>query len=92
MSCNRTAVLDFFRQRSAGDANATKMLQQVFALLACGEYASADVLWLTDFRFPLCRVELRKQLTQYRRQGTKFYCIKIGHALNLGWVTYFDEV
>ena len=92
VSSNRTAVLDFFRQRSAGDTNATKMLQQVFALLASGEYASADVLWFTDFRIPLCRVDLRKQLTQYRRQGTRFYGLKIGHAFDLGWAAYFDGI
>ena len=89
---NRTALLDFFRQRSVGDTNATKMLQQVFTLLASGEYASADVLWFSDFRIPLCGVELRKQLTLYRRQGTKFYGLKIGHAFDQGWEEYFDEI
>ena len=92
VSRDRTALLDFFRQQSAGDTNATKMLKQVFALLESGEYASADVLWFTDFRIPLCHVELRKQLTQYRRQGTKFYGLKIGHAFDLGWEEYFDEI
>lgn len=89
---NRTALLDFFRQRSVGDTNATKMLQQVFALLASGEYVSADVLWFTDFRIPLCGVELRKQLTLYRRQGTQFYGLKIGCAFDQGWEEYFDEI
>ena len=89
---DRTALLEFFRQRSVGDTNATKMLKQVFALLESGEYASADVLWFTDFRIPLCHVELRKQLTEYRRQGTKFYGLKIGHAFDQGWEEYFDEI
>ena len=89
---DRTALLEFFRQRSVGDTNATKMLKQVFALLESGEYASADVLWFTDFRIPLCHVELRKQLTGYRRQGTKFYGLKIGHAFDQGWEEYFDEI
>ena len=89
---DRTALLEFFRQRSVGDTNATKMLKQVFTLLESGEYASADVLWFTDFRIPLCHVELRKQLTGYRRQGTKFYGLKIGHAFDQGWEEYFDEI
>ena len=89
---NRTALLEFFRQRSVGDTNATKMLKQVFALLESGKYASADVLWFTDFRIPLCHVELRKQLTGYRRQGTKFYGLKIGHAFDQVWEEYFDEI
>ena len=89
---NRTALLDFFRQRSVGDTNATKMLQQVFSLLADGEYTSADILWFSDFRIPLCGIELRKQLTQYSRQGTKFYGLKIGNAFDQGWEEYFDEI
>ena len=89
---DRTALLEFFRQRSVGDTNATKMLKKVFALLENGEYASADVLWFTDFRIPLCHVELRKQLTGYRRQGTKFYGLKIGNAFDQGWEEYFDEI
>ena len=89
---NRTAVLDFFRQQSAGDTNATKMLQQVFALLAGGHYMSADVLWCTDFRIPLSSAAQRKELLNYHRQGTKFYGLKIGQAFDLGWAEYFDEI
>ncbi|MBO7266141.1 MAG: hypothetical protein J6V12_00035, partial [Bacteroidaceae bacterium] len=89
---NRTAVLDFFRQQSVGDTNATKMLQQVFALLASGHYMSADVLWCTDFRIPLSSASQRKELLNYRRQGTKFYGLKIGQAFDLGWAEYFDEI
>ena len=92
VSRDRIALLDFFRQQSAGDTNATKMLKQVFDLLENKKYASADVLWFTDFRIPLCHVELRKQLTLYRRQGTKFYGLKIGHAFDQGWEEYFDEI
>ena len=92
VSRERTALLDFFRQRSVGDTNATKMLRKVFDLLADGEYTSADVLWFSDFHIPLCGVELRKELTQYRRQGTKFYGLKIGHAFDQGWKEYFDEI
>ena len=89
---NRTAVLDFFRQQSVGDTNATKMLQQVFALLASGHYMSADVLWCTDFRIPLSSAAQRKEQLNYRRQGTKFYGLKIGQAFDLGWAEYFDEI
>lgn len=88
----RTALLEFFRQRSAGGTNAAQMLQQVFALLAGGRYSSADVLWVTDFSIPLCSAEQRKQLLQYRRQGTKFYGLKIGRAFKQGWEAYFDEI
>lgn len=89
---NRTALLEFFRQSSAGDTNATKMLNEVFALLGGGEYMSADVLWFTDFRIPLCSTMQRKEIMKYRRQGTKFYGLKIGHAFDLGWEDIFDEI
>jgi len=50
------------------------------------------VLWVTDFSIPLCSAEQRKQLMQYRRQGTKFYGLKIGRAFKQGWEAYFDEI
>ena len=89
---DRTALLDFFRQQSAGDTNASQMLKQVFKLLEKGEYISADVLWCTDFRIPLCNVAQRKELMEYRRGGTKFYGLKIGQAFDMGWAEYFDEI
>lgn len=89
---NRTALLDFFRQKSAGDTNAAKMLENVFSLLAKGDYVSADVLWCTDFIIPMCSVAQRKLLAEYRRQGTRFYGLKIGHAKDMGWKVLFDEI
>ena len=89
---DRTALLDFFRQQSAGDTNASQMLKQVFKLLEKGEYISADVLWCSDFRIPLCSVAQRKELMEYRRGGTKFYGLKIGQAFDMGWAEYFDEI
>lgn len=92
VKCNRTALLDFFRQKSAGDTNAVKMMDEVFSLLAKGEYASADVLWCTDFIIPMCGIAQRKRLAEYRRQGTRFYGLKIGHAKEMGWREMFDEI
>ena len=90
---DRTALLDFFRQQSAGDTNASQMLKHVFGLLEKGgNYLSADVLWCTDFRIPLCGVAQRKELVTYRRGGTKFYGLKIGQAFDMGWEEYFDEI
>lgn len=89
---DRTALLDFFRQSSAGDTDATKMLDTVFRLLESNDYTSADVLWFTDFIIPLCSVEQRKKISHYRRQGTKFYGLKIGRAVDKGWKSYFDEI
>ena len=89
---NRTALLDFFRQKSAGDTNAVTMMDEVFSLLAKGEYASADVLWCTDFIIPMCGIAQRRKLAEYRRSGTRFYGLKIGHATDMGWEELFDEI
>ena len=89
---NRTALLDFFRQKSAGDTNAANMLENVFSLLAKGDYVSADVLWCTDFIIPMCSAVQRKKLAEYRRQGTRFYGLKIGYAKDMGWKELFDEI
>lgn len=89
---NRVALLDFFRQRSVGATSAGKMLKEVFALLESGEYGSADILWFSDFCIPLCSAEQRKSIIHYRRQGTKFYGLKIGRAEGRGWEEYFDEI
>ena len=89
---SRTALLDFFRQKSAGDTNAVKMIDEVFSLLAKGEYISADVLWCTDFIIPMCGIAQRRKLAEYRRLGTRFYGLKIGHATDMGWEELFDEI
>ena len=90
---DRTALLDFFKQSSIGDTNATQMLNMVFELLESGDYASADVLWFTDFIIPMCGIEQRRKITYYSRLGTKFYGLKIGKALDKrGWENYFHEI
>jgi uncharacterized protein with von Willebrand factor type A (vWA) domain len=89
---NRTALLDFFKQRSAGGTNAVEMLNMVFALLEKGTYASADVLWCTDFIIPMCGIAQRKHLAELRHQGTRFYGLKIGYAADMGWKELFDEI
>ena len=89
---NRTALLDFFKQRSAGGTNAMRMLDMVFALLEKGIYASADVLWCTDFIIPMCGIAQRKRLAELRHLGTRFYGLKIGHAAEMGWAELFDEI
>ena len=47
---------------------------------------------MVDFRIPLSSASQRKELLNYRRQGTKFYGLKIGQAFDLGWAEYFDEI
>lgn len=89
---NRTALLDFFKQRSAGGTNAVEMLNMVFALLEKGTYASADVLWCTDFIIPMCGIAQRKRLAELRHQGTRLYGLKIGYAADMGWKELFDEI
>ncbi|MBQ2126488.1 MAG: hypothetical protein II198_02405, partial [Bacteroidaceae bacterium] len=89
---DRAALLNFFRQKSDGGTNAARMLDIVFALLEKGTYASADVLWCTDFIIPMCGIVQCRRLAEYRRQGTRFYGLKIGHAAETGWKELFDEI
>lgn len=89
---DRTALLDFFRQVSAGDTSAVQMLDTLFSLLKSGTYVAADVLWCTDFIIPMCGEVQRRKLMEYRRQGTRFYGLKIGHAVDMGWKELFDEI
>ncbi len=89
---NRTALLDFFKQSSVGDTNATNMLNIVFELLESGDYSSADVLWFSDFIIPMCGIEQRRKITYYSRLGTKFYGLKIGKSIDRGWEKYFDQI
>ena len=89
----RTKLLEFFKMQAAGDTNATKMLQQVFEVLSSNvRYMSADVLWISDFRIPLTKRDLRERLLKYRREGTRFYGLQIGMNPTNEWSDYFDEI
>lgn len=89
---NRTQLLRFFSQPSAGNTNAREMLDTTFTLLRSkNRYVGADVLWVTDFRIPLPPPDYLKSIRQLRQQGTYFYGLQIGIAEN-HWLSHFDEI
>ena len=90
---NRAQLLEFFKNQSHGDTNATEMLKTVFRLLdANSRYMSADVLWVSDFKIPLTAKAYRKTLLEHRAEGTRFYGLKIGRFFSTDWTSYFDEI
>lgn len=89
----RAKLLDFFTHSSTGGTDATQMLETTFRLLSSrSEYFNADVLWISDFKIPLCRPALLEQLIQWRkRRGVCFYGLQIGKADN-AWLPFFDRI
>lgn len=89
---DRTKLLQFFTSRASGDTDAKRMLRSLFDLLANNQrYASADVLWISDFRIPLPDAHYLAQMEHLRKEGTCFYGLQIGIAENR-WTTHFDEM
>ncbi len=90
---DRAGVLDFFRTRADGGTDARPMLRTVFDLLRHnGQYAGADVLWVTDFRIPLPQESLYTlDMERLAQGGTKFYGLQIGVAEN-HWTRHFHKI
>ena len=90
---NRVKLLEFFKNQSQGDTNATEMLKIVFELLnENSRYMSSDVLWVSDFKIPLVAEKYRKTLLNQKMNGTRFYGLKIGSLFESDWGNYFDEI
>ena len=90
---NRSRLLDFFRQPSGGDTDATAMLQVLLHTLASRpEYAGADVLLVSDFQIPMPADELLRQLRYLHDNGTRFYGLQIGETRPSQWPDYFDRI
>lgn len=89
---DRTKLLQFFTSRASGDTDARRMLRSLSELFTGNQhYASADVLWISDFRIPLPDALYLSQMEQLRSEGTCFYGLQIGIAENR-WTAYFDEM
>lgn len=90
---NRTKLLDFFRQPSDGDTDATAMLELMMQTISSKpEYGSADVLLISDFQIPMPSQNLLRQLALLRENGTKFFGLQIGETRDSQWPTYFDRI
>ena len=78
---NRTTLLDYMRQECGGSTAGTEMLQTAFRLI-CSQprYGSADLLLISDFKFPLVDAPLLRQLHQLQDEGTRLYALQIGNS------------
>lgn len=92
---NRARLLDFFR--NAADANhgtdATEMLHATLSLVVSSPlYMNADVLWVSDFKFPLVEASLLREMRDVRDEGTRFYGLQVGNGVSTSWGRYFDRI
>lgn len=90
---DRMKLLDFFAHEPTGNTDATKMLQQVLALLQqTPTYMSADVVLIGDFRMPLVSQPLLDAIRHHRQQGTYFYGLQLGAHQDNIWTSHFDTI
>lgn len=89
----RTQLFEFLRKEGGGDTDGTNMLRAAFKLITSdGQYGSADVLLISDFKFPLVAPSLLKQLQQLQDEGTRFYGLQIGISPSIDdWKKYLDS-
>lgn len=88
----RTQLFDFLRKEGGGDTDGTAMLRAAFQLICSADrYGSADVLLISDFKFPLVSNTLLKELQQLQDEGTRFYALQIGVSPGIDdWKKYLD--
>lgn len=89
---NRTTLLDYMRQECGGSTDGTQMLQTAFRLIASNpRYGSADLLLISDFKFPLVEASLLRELRQLQTDGTRLYALQIGISPSVkDWQPYLD--
>lgn len=89
---NRTSLLDYMRQECGGSTDGEAMLQNAFHLIASNpRYGSADLLLISDFKFPLVEPPLLRELRQLQADGTRLYALQIGEAPAVNdWKPYLD--
>ena len=89
---NRTSLLDYMRQECGGSTDGTEMLQSAFRLIASNpRYGSADLLLISDFKFPLVEPPLLRELHQLQDDGTRLYALQIGTSVLIeDWKSHLD--
>lgn len=89
---NRITLLDYMRQECGGSTDGTQMLQTAFRLIASNpRYGCADLLLLSDFKFPLVDGSLLRELRQLQDEGTRLYALQIGVSPSVkDWQPYLD--
>lgn len=89
---NRTRLLDYMREECGGSTDGTQMLQTAFLLICSNpRYGSADLLLISDFKFPLVDASLLRELRQLQDEGTRLYALQIGVSPSINdWQPYLD--
>ena len=89
---NRTRLLDYMREECGGSTDGTQMLQTAFRLICSNpRYGSADLLLISDFKFPLVEAPLLRELRQLQDEGTRLYALQIGVSPSINdWQPYLD--
>ncbi len=88
----RTSLLDYMRQECGGSTDGSEMLRSAFRLIASNpRYGSADLLLISDFKFPLVEAPLLRELRQLQDEGTRLYALQIGISPSVKeWQPYLD--
>lgn len=90
---NRLSLLDYMRQECGGSTDGTEMLRSAFRLIMSDpRYGSADLLLISDFKFPLVDAPLLRELQQLQDEGTRLYALQIGVSPSINdWRPYLDS-
>ena len=86
-------TFDVRRDRECGGStDGTEMLQSAFRLIDSDpRYGSADLLLISDFKFPLVERPLLIQLNRLQNEGTRLYALQIGQSVLIKeWLPHFD--
>ena len=89
---NRLSLLDYMREECGGATDGTEMLRAAFGTInGNARYGSADVLLVSDFKFPLAGEGMLRELRRLQDEGTRLYGLQIGASDAIKeWTPYLD--
>lgn len=78
---NWNKLESFLTNSFSGGTEGEQMLSQAMDVIEDGTFSMADVLIISDFRFPLPKTSTQNRMEENRQKGTKFYGLQIGEYL-----------
>ncbi len=79
---NWKKIESFLAVSYSGGSEVEQMLSQAMDVIEDGTFSMADVLIISDFRFPLPKTSTQDRMEKNRQKGTKFYGLQIGEYLS----------
>lgn len=79
---NWNKIESFLSDGYSGGSEGEQMLGQAMDVIEDGTFSMADVLIISDFRFPLPKTSTQDRMEKNRQKGTKFYGLQIGEYLS----------